>query len=394
MSEKRADCKQLLLLVGSNPLPNFLAVLILKPESVSFLYTSETRPVKERLNDILQKRYPALVLSERLIRDATSPSRIRESFPAIDEETHLHYTGGTKIMSAHALMTFLDKGGSSKHASYLDERNSLLRFDDDNVPPIDLSKAELNLTIREILQLHGITVDSIGSERPTGPTMPSIEDAKIMTAQVLADPSLARTLYEEIQKMPEAITKAKSAPLYLSRYVPGLSVDAIPADTWNCNLYKAWRDFLQGEWLEIWCSDLVHQLASDGAVHFDIQCLRKNGRTFQIDVMLVRGHRLYVISCTTEAEDINLCKSKLFEVAIRARQLGGDLARSAFVSLLTGTITYKKTEILKMDLLRNDIGNIWEASNEVQAFGLDDVRSWYGFRGVSDIHNLKEWLEK
>ena len=297
-------------------------------------------------------------------------------------------------MSAHALMAFLNNGGSSDRASYLDERKSLLRFDDDNVPPVDLSKVEFNLAIREILGLHGITVKSIGSDRQAGTNMPSLEDAKIIAAQILADPSLACTLYEQVKGMPEAITKARAMPLPLSRYVKGLSVDMIPGEEWNSNLYEIWRKFLQGEWLELWCGDLVHQLAKDGALHIDIQCLRENGRCFQIDVMLVRGHRLYVISCTTEATEINLCKSKLFEVTTRARQLGGDLARAAFISLLDGTVRINKVDELKMDLLRNDIEDIWEASNEVQAFGLDDVRSWYGVRGVPNIHNLKAWLEK
>lgn len=394
MYSQRSPVRQLILLVGSNPLPNFLAVLILKAESVCFLFTLETEPVMARLKDILTQKYPDLALSERFIQDSTSPSRIRESLPQVNADTHLHYTGGTKIMSAHALMNFLNQGGSSDRASYLDERKSLLRFDDDNVPPIDLSKVEFNLTIREILGLHGITVKSIGSELHTGINRPSIDDAKAVAAKVLDDPSLASKLYEQVNGMPEAITKARATPLNLARYVQGLSVESIPGDGWNKSLYEVWKEFLKGGWVEVWCGDLVHQLATDGAVHIDIQCLRKKNRDFQIDVMLVRGHRLYVISCTTEAVDINLCKSKLFEVATRARQLGGDLARAAFISLLDGTVRINNVEELKMDLLRNDIVDIWDASNEVQAFGLADVRAWHGYRGIPNIHNLKAWLEK
>ncbi|NTW15907.1 MAG: DUF1887 family protein [Syntrophaceae bacterium] len=394
MSVKRIQVKQLILLVGSNPLPNYLAVLILNPESVCFLYTKETKDVKKRIWGVLQQRLPALVLKERFIEDASSPVKIRESFPAIDDETHLHYTGGTKIMAAHALMTFFNKGGTGKRASYIDERKSMLRFDDDNVMPIDISKVELNLTIKEILGLHGISVITIGSDRQPDTALPSIEDAKAIAGKVLNDPSFACMLYDKVKEMPEAISKAMADPFRISQHVPGLSVDSIPAQDWDTIRYKAWRKFLQGGWLEHWSADLIRQIKGEGSANIDIQCLRENRRGFQIDVMLVVAHRLYVISCTTESEDLNLCKSKLFEVATRARQLGGDLSRAAFISLLHGTITNRKVEELKMDLLRNDIENIWEASNEVQAYGLDDVRSWYGVHGSPNVHNLKAWLEK
>ena len=395
MSEQPRICKHLLLLVGSNPLPNFLAAVILKPETICLLYTPETAPVKNRLKEAFRKRSNGWKINEQPIKDAADPLSIRKSIPEITGETHLHYTGGTKPMAAHALMAFHDKGGTDDRASYLDEKKGILRFDDDNVKPIDLSKENLELSIREILGLHGIGLKSIGSERQGDSDLPTDDQAKIIASMLLNDPSIAATLYHKVSEMPESITKAKEQPLNISEYIPDLGISTFPLESWNGKKYETWYRFLRGVWFEYWCGELVKKIAGDGTVSIDIQCKRddKAEREFQIDVALVRGHRLYVISCTTEAEDINICKNKLFEVGIRARQLGGDLARAAMVSLIHGKIRQKKQDVLKIDLLKGDIADLWESPNQIKAYGLDNVRAWVGTHGDPKVHDLKQWLE-
>lgn len=394
MSE-RPRCKKLYLLVGSNPLPNFLAAIILKPDSICLFYTPETAPVKERLKRAFLYRESGWKLNEQPINDATDPISIRTSFSEITKETHLHYTGGTKPMAAHAWMAFHDAGGTNDRASYLDEKKGILRFDDDNIDPIDLSKEELGLTIYEILGLHGINVRSIGSEKKITPDLPAINHAEIIASKVLSDPKLAGILYKNVSDMSDSISKAKLKPFNISQYIPDLGMNTFPPENLNGDKYKTWYNFIRGCWLEYWFGELVKSIAADGAVSIDVQCERDDDteRAFQIDVALVRGHRLYVISCTTEAEDINICKSKLFEVAIRARQLGGDLARAAIVSLLHGKINYKKHDVLKIDLLKGDIAEIWDSPNEIKAYGLDDVRAWFGVDANPKLDNLKKWLE-
>jgi len=393
MNDHPRSCKHLLLLVGSNPLPNFLTALILKPESVCLFYTPETAPVKNRLKEAFRKRDNGWKINEKPIKDATDPLSIRESFPEISNESHLHYTGGTKPMAAHALMAFHDAGGTDDRASYLDEKKGILRFDDDNVKPIDLSKEELGLTIREILGLHGIVVKSIGSERQEDTDIPTNEQVKIIASKVLSDPSIAANLYHKVSEMPSSITKAKKQPLNISQYIPDLGISAFPVEGWNGSKYKTWYDFLRGVWFEYWIGGLVEGIAKECDVSIDIKCERDDDtkREIQIDVALVRGHRFYVISCTTETEEIHICKNKLFEVGIRARQLGGDLARAAMVCLLHGKPNNGNE--LKMDLLKGDVADIWESPNEIKAYGLDNVRAWFGTDGAPNVHNLKKWLE-
>jgi hypothetical protein len=385
MSEQPRICKQLLLLVGSNPLPNLLAVRILKPESICLFYSPETKLVKDYLLETLKAKVGEENLNEKCIANATDSSAVRQAFKLISKDSHLHYTGGTKIMAAHARMAFRDAGGKDEQASYLDERNAVLRFD--NGYEIPLSKQHLELTIDEILGLHGITRPSKGEPPKPEPTE---QDVRRIVDGSMKAPDLAGKLYtlHLEEGKPRSFSKAKREPVKLEDFVSDLSIQQLPENAWTENTYKKWCDFLGGGWLERWCGDLVQDVVKESEVHVSVDCNRSNGRQFEIDVALVRGHRLYVISCTTDTK-IGLCKSKLFEVAMRARQLGGDLARCALVCLLHGSD--KKGPFV--DQLRSDVEDIWDAPNTPKVFGLDDLKEWCGIQGEPNVGTLQQWLE-
>ncbi|HOJ62448.1 MAG TPA: hypothetical protein PK878_19380 [bacterium] len=388
MSEQRKDCKQLLLLVGSNPLPNYLVSLILKPESVCLFYTPETAPVKKRLAEMLKRKLarsqPKLSLSEKCIKDAANAGEVSAAFSSFSPGAHLNYTGGTKVMAAHARMAFGVQRGTNKQASYLDERRGVLRFDDGY--EIDLSQERLELTFSDILALHGI--ETIPEKDPPQPA-PTMEDTQLIAKAVLKQPDRAKKLYKIHRSNGDRCTcsKAKENPERIRDLIEcELSVPEVPGKDWNNRTFKDWCDFLGGEWLEMWCQDLIAPLTTE--IHQGINCRRDSGREFEIDLALVWGYRLYVISCTTDTT-LGMCKSKLFEVAMRARQLGGDLARSALVSLLDG----RNAKGSYIDQLRNDAAEVWEAPNPPRAFGLDDLKEWAGIQGQPNISSLMEWLD-
>ncbi len=391
MSVQQRNCKQLLLLVGSNPLPNFLAALILKPESICLFYSPETERVKNYLLEILKARVGKEGLSEKCIANATDPSVVRQAFKSISRDSHLHYTGGTKIMAAHARMAFRDAGGKDEQASYLDERNAVLRFDDNY--EILVSKQLLELTIDEILGLHGIKrqpIFMVQHSPSANQALPSDVDVKKMVEAVLDNPCIANQLYNitRDEGKNRSFSDAKSCPVLIDNFVSGLTIKQLPENGWSRNTFDKWCEFLESGWLERWCGGLVQDIAAESVVCINVNCVRKDGRQFEIDVALVCGHRLYVISCTTDTK-IKLCKSKLFEVAMRARQLGGDLARCALVCLLHGSD--EKGSFV--DQLRSDVADIWDAQNTPQVFGLDDLKEWAGIQGEPNVGTLQQWIE-
>lgn len=386
MEEQRRACKELLLLVGSNPLPNYLSAIILSPPSIRLFYSPQTAAIKDHLVKRLKKRFGEIGLKETCIQDATNAAKVREAFASIPEGAHLHYTGGTKTMAAHARMAFRDVGGTDQQASYLDERKDVLRFDSGH--EMSLSEQDLQLTLDDVLALHAIERINKDRRQADGPTA---KDAESIAREVLKDPNLAGKLYgiHRDENRRRSFERAKASAVILDELIPVvLSVRMIPEAHWDKKAYDNWLDFLGGGWMETWCSALVRQITDGDEVAVGLDCKLANRRHCEIDVALVRGHRLYVISCTTDTK-MGLCKSKLFEVAMRARQLGGDLARSALVCLLHGSDANGRY----VDQLGNDVADIWDAPNTPQVFGLDDLREWAGIHGAPNTASLKDWLD-
>lgn len=376
-------CQKLALLVGSNPLPNYVAAAVLAPAEVVLLYSPETQEPRDHLRTAFSAK--GIRVSESCIDDATDVRKIRDACGSLQAD-HLHYSGGTKPMAAHARATFTQ---GESHASYLDERKGLLRFDDGY--DVALAGCDLGLTLDLVLALHG-------AERIGAPTTvsgsPEESDVAALCAGVLKAPALSRTLFDHFR--PDSrrrnVTQAKGAPWKPSDHGLTMTATTIPDSDWTKAQYEAWDEFLSGGWLERWTARLIRScLDASTAVEVGVHCQRNKpvATEFEIDVALIRGHRLYVVSCTTEHEKKALCKSKLFEVAMRARQMGGDLARSALVCLLDGG----NDKGAYVDQLRSDIAGVWDAPNVPRVFGLADLREWAGTSGTANVGSLKEWLD-
>lgn len=325
---RRAE--KLALLVGSNPLPNYLAAVMLEPREVVLIYSPETTDPRDHLRTALAQRN--ITVNEVCIDDASDARKIRDTCGGIEVD-HLHYSGGTKPMAAHARQAC---NLTESQASYLDERKALLRFDDSYDIPLD--QHELGLTLDLLLALHG-------SAR------------KVPQRAGGADP-----IPDDVDALAEAALTAGSA-----------------ATVGN-----------DGRWLERWAANQVAACVPGCEPDVSVHCTRKKqARDFEIDVALIRGHRLFVASCTT-ATKLDRCKSKLFEVAMRARQMGGDLARSAVVCLLDGSDQKGRPCV---ELLRADTASLWDSPNVPRVFGLADLREWAGIRGAPNLSSLKEWLD-
>ncbi len=229
MTYDRKPC-DLLLLVGSNPLPNYLAARILKLNSIHLFYSPETEQVKNQLRRILETRFMHAKpdIRETCIDDVTSASNVAQAFRSVPSKAHLHYTGGTKIMAAHARMVFRDAGGSDEQDSYLDERKGVLRFDSGY--EIDLATKKLRLSLADLLALHGIEPIK-GGNHHTSRTR--LEDAEKIASAALNDPHLASKLYRlhrEPNNKEFSLKRAKANAVNIGELVPGLnlSIQQVP----------------------------------------------------------------------------------------------------------------------------------------------------------------------
>jgi len=389
--------KTLVLLVGSNPLPNYLTAMALKPECVVLVYSQQTKEPKERLRKVLGDKGFSRIEEECVI--ATDAKHIRDKLQALfakhPADTHLNYTGGTKTMAAHARMVFAAAKLPDGNASYLDERDAVIRFDD-GTAPIELANKSVELDLEITLALHG-AVSSVQPELPRLADATAIATAVFSNPQNESDdtrgPKLAGKLYRLHRKENGnllSLSAAKIDVCRISQFGLSLSIDDFPGADWNKDGFKDWSEFLGGLWFEQWVASVVRNVIGIDGVHCNVECTRSN-REFELDVVIIRGHRVHVLSCTTDTT-LKLCKSKLFEVATRAAQVGGELARSAVACLLNG----RNDDGGFVEQLRDDVASLWDSPNGPKVFGYEDVKQWLGQSEIGvppDTSELKRWLE-
>lgn len=383
----------LILLVGSNPLPNYLSACTLRPSGIVLVYTTETKDAKDRLKCVLNNTLGNQInLSEEWVEDATCATNIGRTINAILPnknigEAWLNYTGGTKVMAVQARMAFKDRGGKPEHASYLDEgglRQPRLRFDDGTSKSLDECN-NVPLTLKTILGLHGFTYKPRSRKSPA----PTTDDADAIIRAVLSNVELAQMLYEHSRILkPKNPMQAAREPFKPDKHGLALSVTQLPTGSqMNRDAFETWCSFIGGEWLEEWLGRQIVALELQPPPEIVVGVNAQRGAqnaNLEVDIAVVRGHRSYFISCTTDTTK-RICKSKLFEIAVRSRQLGGELARAAVVCL---------ADDQTVQALRRDIADVWGAANTTRVFGLSDLKAWSGSeQNETNLTNLKSWLE-
>jgi hypothetical protein len=235
---------------------------------------------------------------------------------------------------------------------------------------------------------------------------PTNEDARAILHKVLADVNLAETLYCERKRLEKHANPRHflNQPFRSDHYGLALSLSAFPTEELMNPLrnrdereswFKQWYKFIGGEWLEMWVADRIREIGLSPTPEITVSFDASRGKQdtqFEVDIAIVRGHRSYFVSCTTDTTK-PICKSKLFEIAVRARQLGGDLARPALVCLANDKVlTQLRNEVDDRSNLDADIRVPGVA--DVRVFGLSDIRSWSDCDGKQpNRHSLKTWLE-
>lgn len=401
LGEKCRD--NLVLLVGRNPIPNFVAASILQPQTVYMVFTEDTEDVKDRLIKTLQTYVswnPGIprFIDVQLVNvfDVDEIQRVvRESIPA---GSALHYTGGMKTMAAHVYFFWRKSGGGDpQFASYLDESSGTLWFDDGLSEDVD---GAAPLSLEALSDVHGLSDFNarILPDETLIKGYPTIGDAIAIVRAALNDPEGISRLTDGLMRClngGRTHGEADSASSIFS----GLSYPGPLSITKSTiqSIKDQWSGFIKTHrWLEVFTAHSVaeagKQIESEGfehgETHWDVKAETVAGRDFQVDVAHRRGHRLYVLSCTV-SNDLKSSKFKLFEVSLRTKQLGGDYARSAVVSFINSS----HQQQLQDDVM-TAYGPIDEKGNRTVAhipkvFGVDHIRAWLN----GDFSSLKEWMK-
>ncbi|MCL4424055.1 MAG: hypothetical protein M1553_01050 [Firmicutes bacterium] len=378
--------ENLILLVGSNPVPNAVAakLLVKNGGTLTLLHSKETASIATRLEVWLQDEascgdgQPSTRLKVRLREvDPASPSSmsrvlLEELEKVGSTSVGLNYTGGTKAMAVHAYRT-LENWAKAKGIkpvfTYLDARRLRLMKD-----PSEWGTSErvdswyvgqsVKLSYRELFRLHGWTLRRELSTPE--PVLPLSAKALAKAYQVKGTGDkwknwVAKEVQQKCRKdnserwrsntdlEKTSLTLPTDSELYdvkekltqeLGNHGEELNVGwAAKQAGLSAGELCGWFD---GKWLETLAFLALRDNEKNLSLH-DVYLnvnpyahdekpvdAKKQPVDFEIDVVGMRGYQLFAISCSTDSSK-RLLKHKLFEAFIRARQLGGDEARVALV---------------------------------------------------------------
>ncbi|GAB4533420.1 MAG: hypothetical protein Kow0063_15350 [Anaerolineae bacterium] len=377
----------LILLIGANPLPNYVAAHFLaKSGATLYLLHSQqdgknTYEVAERLQAALTRQgcRPDLTVHLRGISrfdpeaiERQMKTLLNEIPPAAD--VGLNYTGGTKAMSVHvyhALREAYPRGCFS----YLDATSLTMVINREGTPTQEIPVGRaVELDFKTLFDLHGY---ELGSFRRTA-TRPQFCRA---LAQVHSTSQGCKqwrawlnTFREPNPRLPTVADYPALAPA-IQGFVDlcgGTPTEEGVARALDFDTLKSCTKFLNGGWLEEYTFDALAPLAAslefcDYGIALKPQ---KPGQTdFDIDVAAMWGYQLFAISCRM-TEKPGFAKEHLFEVFVRARQLGGDEARIGLVCCVPNPAT-----------LQAEVEETWDAEGKIRVFGQDQLL------------DLPDWLE-
>lgn len=404
--------EHLLLLIGPNPLPPYIAATYLLEEQELFprikhlwLLYSEAGPQQQstlasaqRLQATLQTRFEVDV-SLYPIRDVSSAPAIHADVVTLAEQLqgqscHLNYAGGTKAMAVHSYRSLEQALGEQISFSYLDGRRFQMISDQTGQALHDAGLRSLvQVSLDELLALQGF--DSYAPyQRALDPAFGPALDAfdALLSADLL--PAYWGELPEEsgwaqlrapLMQATSGVHQverdkylrmfgrqiAKSWPQHRANWEsltlsaalhsvldafpdPYQGLLAQPSLPENLReLYHLIR-FLDGIWLEMHTFRAVSAALNTLELHADLGMglqLRQPGwqTYFELDLAAMIGHQLLGVSCTSYNAKAP-CKNKGFEIIHRVRQLGGDEVRESLKMMLVTCVNALNRDRLQQEL--------------------------------------------
>lgn len=400
----------LFLLVGENPLPNYVAArLLLNQGGTPYLvYTKHTEKPAKRLHTILSSEPIGLKTAQLVpLNDGEADAyqiqkAIRSKLETIkDGKIGLNYTGGTKAMAVHAYRAVLSKERPETVFSYLDPRRLEMCIDSENTPikPIKIKPEMLQVKLVKLFQIHGLELKG----NPTKEAQ--LLELAVELTTIFKDESQAKHWFDwyynvfcrEARKNkntnygdwknksdlaglsislatapPAVITYLKRENLVTSD--DQLSLQAVQQKGIFPEI-KHFCKYLDGLWLEHYVLQQVKSIAdkhsiNDYGLNFEVPL--KGAYGFEFDVAFTRGYQLFAISVSTTSKR-DMCKNKLFEAYLRARQMGGDEARVALICCTNEPDTLK-AEVAVLD------------EKKIAVFGRDDL--------IDLSSKIEEWIKQ
>lgn len=391
MSDDLAEfrTKHLFLLMGTNPLPNYVAAkLLASPEGcIYFVHTDETNKITDRLIDTLKLNEGQFCKIPTEDADESNISSQVSHYSKDKKDLGLNYTGGTKIMSVHAYRA-IEKICPEAIFSYLDARELSMRIsklNESSISPTLLGDS-IKLSFSDLLYMHGYTLKNAPKKDPIQPKVAcDLAEVPIERLRCWCDYNLRSGPGTPIKKKKSQRKELLEVKLpidpclaVLSSFRHGCSTLGELSEKWKMDVVEL-AEWLDGKWLEHYTLWSIKKVASSNNITDVGLGIKPNEKVFEFDVAAMRGYQLFAISCTTDTKK-KMLKQKLFEAYIRARQMGGEEARVALVCCAS-----PESPDSNPKKIEQEIQDEWEAKDKIRVFGTDSLTEL--------PENLEDWFK-
>jgi len=396
MSPSPHTVQHLYLLMGENPLPNAVAALtLLQPDGIPYLvHTHRTHRAAERLQAVLQDvphlKPAQLVDLQDFQADAVEIyQRVQDSARGLTGTVGINYTGGTKVMSVHATRA-IEALHPKAVLSYLDSNTLEMLIEQADQPSQRVPVAP-TLSLEQLFRLHGL----VWREAEPPCDRPLQPEAASKLAHFHQYPELSKAwrgwcnrvlrhaakndhghwrAEAELRTLPPLdlrdLPSAFHAELWREHFRTLSTLSLANAQDYGFASSTQLCEWLDGIWLEHYTLAQIQRLAPTLDIHDphlgfrlrDAQTPTSQWDKFEFDVAFMHHYQLFALSCTTSPHR-GICKQKLLEASVRAKQLGGTEAR---VGLVCG---YHAPASLRSEL------EVAARDKRISVFGRSDFRN-------------------
>lgn len=379
MADRFADFRTdvLFLIIGSNPLPNYVAAHLLVKEqgTVVLLHSKSITQVAGRLAKMLQAERPNLMVQYYTVPEADGPAvaiqveNAARSFERTYPRTTigLNYTGGTKPMVAysHRVLSQIFPGAV---LSYLDARTLSMVIDPGHGPvqfiPVD---RQVRMPLGQITALHGYEIMNPRRSPRHAAIAAAIAEVHLVSGGMVQWRNWLET-WKDGAKLPDLSQFAMlvQAMEAFDRACEGTVTESGVAQALGFERLEQCGKYLVGGWLEDYVLEALGTVTQE--IELDDYAgellLRASGRPdFDLDLAATIGYQIFAFSCRA-TDKKGPAKEHLMEVFVRAAQIGGDEARFAAVTFCDDR---------NVRDLQREVTEAWDAKGKIKVFGRSHI---------------------
>ncbi|BCX03535.1 MAG: hypothetical protein KatS3mg053_1473 [Candidatus Roseilinea sp.] len=391
---ERYRTDHLILLVGGNPLPNYVAARVLgkKGGTLHLVHSQKSYKIAQRLDKCFRAPAEGNHLAggfgsiEFIQVGEDEPSdiynKVHELAQRLGSSVGLNYTSGNRPMSVHAYEAVKDACAKAQF-SYLDAgRLEMLVFDARRVSHRFRADPLLSMRLETLLQLQGLEASSIApSDTPVQPGLAaSLAELHSTPEGEKAWFEWRRTGSDGWKKLPKGQPRLKGVEAALEQLCGGDPTPDCVAQALGYTDLSSSTEWWKSKWLEHYVfAELQEAIKGREDTHdawMGVKRKRQDfeNRDFELDVVVMRRYQLFVFSCIV-SHQAQACKDHLMEAYVRARQAGGDEARVGLVC------TSDQPEALQREI----VGDL-DAGGKIRVFGRGDL--------LSLADRIRDWLDQ